>query len=190
MPRKLPIGLREATKRELQKMGSLGVIEKVDEYKEWCAGMEVVHSKDQWRCENLCRFDKIKQKCQQGKLSIAEGRRDFTLKGNRIFSKMDANSGFWQIELEKSRKCTTFIPSFGRFQFCKMSLGISAAPGFLQRQITKLLNELNGVACLMDDRLIYGKKQYELDKRLEEVMKRLEEAGITLNRSVFSLRTR
>ena len=71
-----------------------------------------------------------------------------------------------------------------------MSLGISAAPGFLQRQITKLLNELNGVACLMDDRLIYGKKQYELDKRLEEVMKRLDEAGITLNRSVFSLRTR
>ena len=41
VPRRLPIGLREATLREFQKMENLGVIEMVKEYREWCAGMVV-----------------------------------------------------------------------------------------------------------------------------------------------------
>ena len=54
--------------------------------------------------------------------------------------------------------------------------------------MTKLLEGLSGIACIMDDILVYGKNQYEHDKRLEVVMKRLEEAGMTLNRRkcVFS----
>ena len=35
---------------------------------------------------------------------------------------------------------------------------------------------------MMDDILVDGKNQYKHDKRLEVVMKRLEEAGMTLNR--------
>ena len=34
--------------------------------------------------------------------------------------------------------------------------------------MTKLLEELNRVACMMDDILAYGKNQYEHDKRLEK----------------------
>ena len=37
-----------------------------------------------------------------------------------LFSKLDANSGFWQILLSKeSRQLTTFITPFGRFHFNK-----------------------------------------------------------------------
>ena len=41
---------------------------------------------------------------------------------------------------------------------------------------------------MMDDILVYGKNQYEQDERLEVVMRRLEKAGMTLNRNncVFS----
>ena len=41
VPRRLPIGLREATLKEIQRMENLGEIEKVEEYREWCAGMVV-----------------------------------------------------------------------------------------------------------------------------------------------------
>ena len=56
------------------------------------------------------------------------------------------------------------------------------------RQMTKLLYGLHGVACIMDDILVYRKNLHEHDKRLDEVMTRLEEAGMTLNWSecIFS----
>ena len=50
------------------------------------------------------------------------------LNSAKMFSKLDANSGFWQIPLaEKSHHLTTFLIPFGRFCFNKMPFGISSA---------------------------------------------------------------
>jgi len=56
------------------------------------------------------------------------------LSGARLFSKLDANSGFWQIPLsEESKLLTTFITPFRRFCFNKLPFGISSAPDVFQR---------------------------------------------------------
>ena len=44
-----------------------------------------------------------------------------------------------------------------------------------------LLKDLDGVLCLMDDVLVYGKSQNEHDERYKAVLKRIEECGMTLN---------
>ena len=63
------------------------------------------------------------------------------LAGASIFSKVDANSGFWQIPLaEDSRLLTTFITPFGRFCFIKLLLGISSASELYQRQMSQILS--------------------------------------------------
>ena len=45
------------------------------------------------------------------------------ISGAKIFSNLDANSGFWQIELAKeSAKLTTFVTPFGCFCFNRPTL--------------------------------------------------------------------
>ena len=104
------------------------------------------------------------------------------LAGGRIFSKLDANPVFWQIQLPpESATLTTFIAPFGRFCFQRLPFGISSAPEHFQRQMQEILAGVPGVACLMDDILVHGKTQEEHDATLKMVLTRLQTAGLTLN---------
>ena len=52
--------------------------------------------------------------------------------------------------------------------------------------MSQVLDGLEGVVCLLDDVLVYGATQAEHNTNLEAVVKRIEEAGITLNREKCS----
>ena len=53
------------------------------------------------------------------------------LNGAKVFSKLDANSGFHQYNLaEDSEKLTTFLTPFGRFYFNRLPFAITSAPEF------------------------------------------------------------
>ena len=49
-----------------------------------------------------------------------------------------------------------------------------------------VLQVIDGVVCLMDDVLVHGRTQREHDERLDAVLKRIQEAGIMLNREKCS----
>jgi len=55
------------------------------------------------------------------------------LAGVQLFTKLDANSGFWKILLAKeSALLTTFITPFGRFCFNHLPFGIISASKHFQ----------------------------------------------------------
>ncbi|GBN77495.1 Transposon Ty3-G Gag-Pol polyprotein [Araneus ventricosus] len=100
----------------------------------------------------------------------------------KIFSIIDANSGFWQIMLHpESSAFTTFITPFGRFKFKRLPFGIRSAPEVFQKRIRECLKGLNGVVGLMDEFDVHGETEKEHDERLYQVLQRLQDSGWTLN---------
>ena len=106
------------------------------------------------------------------------------LAGAAVFSKLDTKSGFWQILLsEDSKLLTTFIIPFGCYAFNKLPFGIASTPEIFQKRMNRILEGLDGVVCMMDDILVFGKDHDEHDNCPRKVLERLESANVTLNTS-------
>ena len=180
-PRRIPLPLMAKVKKELKRMEDLGVISKVEQPTDWCAGMVTVPKpNDEVRiCVDLTKLNKSVRREKHMLPSVEHTLGQ--LEGAKVFSKLDANSGFWQIPLsEDSRLLTTFITPFGRYCFNRLCFGISSAPEHFQRRMSRILEGLEGVLCQMDDVLVYAETQSTHDGRLWKVLKRLEENGVTL----------
>ena len=182
-PRNIPIPLRQRVRQELDRMLLLGVISKVDIPSPWCAGMVVVPKKngDIRICVDFRPLNSSVLREVHPLPKVDETLALLT--GARIFSKLDANSGFWQIPLsERSKLLTTFITPYGRYCFNKMPFGISSAPEHFQKRMSRILEGIEGVVCQIDDILVFGKDQDQHDTRLMAVLKRVQSAGVTLNK--------
>ena len=182
--RGVAIPLKQKVKAELERMERLGVISRVTEHTPWCSGMVVVRKKsgEVRICVDLKQLneDVLREVHPIPKVDETLAQ----LSGSTLFSKLDANSGFWQIPLApESRLLTTFITPFGRFCFNKLPFGVSCAPELFQRRMSRLLEGLPGVLCMMDDVIILGADKREHDERLLATLQRIELIGVTLNPS-------
>ena len=182
-PRSIAAGLREQAKRELDDMLKDGIIEPVEVATDWCSGLTIAPKKGGKirMCVDLTNFNKGVKREIYPLPRISEMLSK--LSQGVLFSKLDANSGFWQVKLDpKCRLLTTFVTPWGRFAFKVMPFGISSAPEYYQRAMEKVLVGLEGVVCLMDDILVYGKNPEQHWDRLNKVLQRIEQAGITLRK--------
>ena len=149
----------------------MGVIEKSSESTPWCAGMVVVPKRD--GKIRICVDLKPLNESVLREIHPLP-RVDDTLaqlSGAKLFSKLDANSGFWQISLAKSsQQLTTFITPLGRYHFTKMPFRISSAPEHFQKRMSAILTGLDGVLCLVEDILIFGKDEAEHNEWLTKAL--------------------
>ena len=130
--RRVPIPLHKAVTDELNEMQRTGVISKVTELTDWCAGMVPVQKKN--GKVRIC-FDFTASNRNVGQERCILPSVDDSLAklcDGKAFSKLDENSGFWQVPIAKeSRHLTTFIIPIGRCCFHKLPFGISSAPARL-----------------------------------------------------------
>ena len=94
--RNVAIPLRAKVFDELNRMESLGVISKVNEPTSWCAGLMVVPKKSGDIC--LCIDLKVLNESVMRETHLIPKVED-SLSGAALFTKLDGNSGFWQIPL-------------------------------------------------------------------------------------------
>ncbi len=181
-PRRIPLPLMSKVKQELEDMENQGVITRVEQPTDWCAGMVVV-PKPSGAVRICVDLTKLNNAVNRERYILPSVEHSLgQLKGAKVFSKLDANSGFWQIPLsQNSALLTTFITPFGRFCFNRLCFGISSAPEHFQKRMSQMLEGLEGVLCHMDDILVFGASQTEHDQRLVAVLKKLQKGGVTLN---------
>ena len=106
-----------------------------------------------------------------------------TLAGNVWFSKLDANSAYWQVPVKpEDRKKTAFHTKYGLYEHKKMGFGLCNAPSTFARVINLVLRGLswNTVLAFLDDILVMGKDFQSHLKHLEEALQRFRQHGLKL----------
>ena len=145
-PRRVPITLRSRVKDELDRMEALGVAERVPEPSDWVNSMVTVIKPN----------GKLRICIDPRDLNKAIKREHFPTKtveevvarmpNAKIFSVLDASSGFWQIELDQeSSKLCTFNTPYGRYRFKRLPFGICSAQDVFQDVMSEIFSGIEGV---------------------------------------------
>ena len=163
--RRIALPLLPKVKAKLEQLERQGVIWKLDQPTGWCAPMVVVQKSngDVRVCVDLTKLnDQVKRE----RLILPSVDNVLVqLSGAKIFSKLDANSGLYQIQLaEESTLLTTFITPFGRFCYKRLPFGITSAPEHFQKRMQSILAGVEGTVNMIDDTLVYGRDQKEHDE--------------------------
>ena len=100
----------------------------------------------------------------------------------KVFSKLDLNMAFHQIELDpESRDITTFAAPNGLYWYKRLLFGINMVTEQFQNLIWQILKDYPGTHNLHDDILVVGQNEEEHDDNLQKARRILEESGLTLN---------
>ncbi|KAK2710644.1 hypothetical protein QYM36_011985 [Artemia franciscana] len=100
---------------------------------------------------------------------------DVTLKlhGAKVFTKLDAQSGYWSILLsDNSSYLMTFSTIYGRYHFKQMPFGIISAQDEFQQQMEDAFEGLEGFEIIIDNMIVYGDTQEEHNKCLAAILER------------------
>lgn len=101
--------------------------------------------------------------------------------GGTSFTMLDLSHAYLQLQLaDSAREYLVINTHKGLFQYTRMPFGIKSAPAIFQRTMDNLLQGLDHVGVYIDDILITGKSEEQHLATLNEVLSRLEKAGVRL----------
>ncbi|KAI4292185.1 hypothetical protein PAPHI01_2496, partial [Pancytospora philotis] len=180
---RVPVNYEQAIDTEIAKSLTLGII--APSTSPWCARIVPVPKKDGALriCVDYRALNQItlKDNYQMPRIddildSLAQA---------RVFTTLDATSGYHQIALtQESRAKTAFSWKNGHYEFNRMPFGLCNAPATFQRAMDMIFrNELGiFVRPYLDDIVVYSKTAEEHREHLEIILGRLKAAGIVLNK--------
>ncbi|WP_419585361.1 reverse transcriptase domain-containing protein, partial [Thiolapillus sp.] len=164
-PRKTPIALKDSIKQELDKMEKSGVIRRVTEPTDWVSSLAYSHKKggDLRVCLDPRHLNKALKRPHHKTPTVEELTHKFS--GAKVFSKLDAKSGYWSVQLDtESQLLTTFQSPFGRYCFQRLPFGLSVSQDIFQLKMDQILEQVDGTVGIADDVAVYAKDDKEHDK--------------------------
>ena len=187
-PCSVPFALRDKVEQELELLQKQGTLEPVD-ISEWAAPIVVVLKKD-CKSVRICGDFSVTvnpvSKLDRYPIPKVEDLFARLSKG-KLFSKLDLSQAYQQLTLdEDSKKYVVINTHRGLFRYTRLPFGIASAPGIFQRVIESLFQGINGVVVYLDDILITGESDETHLKALDEVLSRLDRAGLRVKRSKYA----
>ncbi len=187
-PRRPPKAFEGEEEIIIQKQLEAGII--TESTSAWASPMVFVRKKDgsTRSCIDYRRLNSVTEFCAYP-IPRVDDCLD-CLHGAKIFSTLDLQSGYWQIEVkEEDRPKTAFVTRSGLYQYVTMPMGLCNAPATFQRCMELVLKGLQWKTLLiyLDDIICYSTSITEHLQRLDDVFTRLGQAGLKLKPSKCEL---
>jgi hypothetical protein len=180
-PRRQPAALLPRIIEKLKEMENEGHLRRVSVPTDWVNSMVV-----------STRRDKVRICVDPSDLNGAVKREHYPIPtveeivsrnpGGKVFSVLDAKSGFLQMKLDyESSLLTTMNTPIGRFRWTRLPFGIKSAPEMYQRTMDGMLEGIDQAYAVMDDILVVGKDVKSHDETLRMVLERAQSYNLKLN---------
>lgn len=179
--RRVPFHIREKVESELKRLQELDIIEKADGATPWVSPIVIVPKKEGIRiCVDMRAANTAIERERHPMPTIEDLIVD--LNGATVFSKLDLNQGYHQLELDpESRYITTFATHMGLYRYKRLSFGVNSASEIFQKAVSSTLQGILGARNISDDIIVFGNTQAEHDMNLKAVFQRLRDYNLTLN---------
>ena len=133
-------------------------------------------------CVDYCALNKVTVKNRYPLPLMTELRE--RLNKAKVFTKLDLKNGYHLVRMaEEDEEKTAFRTRFGLYHWRVMPFGLCNAPATFQSMMDGIFHDLldNGVIVYLDDILIYSDNVEEHTLLVQEVLSRLDKAGLGVN---------
>ena len=179
--RRIPFHVRKKVEKKLKELIEMDVIEEVTGATSWVSPIVAVPKGEDVRITIDMRKANTAIKRSHFPIPTFEEILE-KFKGCILFSMLDMNHGYHQLELHpNSRYMTTFITHSGLYRYKRLVQGASSAMEAFQYYIGNLFREDELISNICDDILVAGRSKEEHDKNLKKCLETLEENGLTVN---------
>ena len=183
-PRKYPIQLKGEIQAELDNMVKMGVIEPIPQ----CESTEWLNSLAFSRKESgglrVCLDPKNLNTAIRRTYHKTPTVEEIThkLQGSTTFSKLDAKSGYWCVQLDQdSSALTSFNSPAGSYRFKRLPFGLRVSQDVFQEKMDMILQGCDGTMHITDDIVVFGTSPEEHDRNLHKLMLQARKMGLVFN---------
>lgn len=183
--RRIPFHLRQKVEEELKLLMEEDIIETVTGPTPWVSPLVVVPKPKNPEQVRLCVDMRLPNVAIQRERHISPTIDDIIhlLNGATVFSKLDLNKGYHQLELSpESRYVTTFSTHVGLRRYKRLTFGVCSAAEIFQDAIRSVIQHIPNAFNYSDDILVFGKTQAEHNRALYAIFECLLSSGLTLNK--------
>ena len=181
-PYPIPQSLEAATRKEVERLCSIGVLRKVNRSK-WAA-LTFIRPKKNGRVRFLSDFRELNKRIKRKPFPLPKIQDLLQkLEGFTYATSLDLNMGYYHIQLTpNARRLCTIVMPWGKYEYLRLPMGVANSPDIFQEHMSELMAGLEFVRVYIDDILCITKGDYDDHlRKLEQVFMQIEKANLRVN---------